>query len=120
MAKLTKSEIKQICIKNGVNICGNFTIASKNKALRNNDIYWANPNVDFLDVDWYFVLNDYHNRILYCFTIKANSISKNQIKTRILNNRNLMDLQIKHNNSCFVDIRSKINFLIFLVKTINY
>ncbi len=113
---LSKGDIVSICRKNGINIIGNHTKSAKNHT---QDKYWANPNIDYLRYEWFLTLDDYNNRILYCFKIPANSISENQIKVRH-DKQNLIDLQIYYNDNNFIDSRSGISFAQWLVKSIEY
>lgn len=106
--KLGKSEIfKRLGLNNG-------TYAVKNKTA---NIYWANPNIKFLDEEWNLVLEDCTNHKFYHFIIPANSIRKSSIK---LKNSKLIDLQIMYNDDNFTDSRSGISFAKWLKETIIY
>lgn len=113
---LSKSEIEQICRRNNFYIRGNFTKASKNSS---QDLYWANPNIDFIKDDWYLVLDDTYNQKLYCFYIPENTINLSSLKVRH-DKQDLIDLQIQYNDNSFVDTRSGISFSRWLEKTISY
>ncbi len=114
--KLSKPEIKDILFKNDIDIPNDFTMASKNST---QDNYWANPNVEFLNKNWWLILNDSINKKLHCFMIPKDAIAKSQIKVR--NDKpNQIDLQINYNDSLFIDARSKIEFKKWFVKSINY
>ncbi len=99
----------------------NFTIAKLNKdSKRELKRYWANPKVEFIYNDWLLVLNDNINRILYFFFIKSNSISHEQINTRILNGKTLIDLEILNKGSIFEEQRTKLDFSNWLVGETKY
>lgn len=95
---------------------GKFTVASKNKT---SYCYWANPDIEFLNKNWDLVLNDNINHKWYYFQIPANTISLREIKVRN-DNPNRIDLQIRYNDSSFVDTRSGISFAKWLKKQGQY
>ncbi len=114
---LDKSEIHDICRKNGINLPGTFTKAKKNAGP---DKYWANPNKKFLHQEWWLTLVDTDKRELHVFRIPANSIHEKQLKFKAAN---LIDLQIyynDHHHPDFTDSRSGIDFKQWLVRTIQY
>jgi hypothetical protein len=113
---LSKNDAINICNSNGLNVNGNITFASKNKGVNK---YWANPDIRYLANNWWFLLNDSINRKLYVLNIPANSISKNEIKVRSDNSEQI-DLQINYNDNNLTDSRSGINFMKWIIKTINY
>ena len=115
-SNLTKSEIKMLCIKNGIKNIEFFNFCSINKSV---NIYWSNPDKMCLGMNWVFVLNDNDNRTLKCLVIPPNSISESQLKTRSDKPRKL-DIQIDSDNVNLRDTRSGIYFGRWLVKTINY
>ncbi|MBD5086236.1 MAG: GxxExxY protein [Clostridiales bacterium] len=92
------------------------TYASKNKS--SND-YWANPNINLLLKDWYIILDDWNNRILYLLFIPHDSIALSQLATR-RDNKNKIDLQIIYNDSSFKDKRSGLRFKPYLQKKFKY
>ena len=97
------------------------TIAKINKDTgKANKRYWANPDIDFLKKDWVLVLNDNVNRILYIFKIPANSINRNDINTRIMHNRLLMDIEIIRVNDRFESVTSDFTFDKWLDQTVKY
>lgn len=99
----------------------NFTIAKINKdSKRELKRYWANPKVEFIYSDWLLVLNDNNNRILYFFFITSNEISQEQINTRILNGKTLIDLEILNKGSAFEEQRTKMDFSNWLVSEVKY
>ena len=100
----------------GYNVYGTITYASKNRATRN---YWANPNFEYLNEDWWLILNDWYNRKLYLFQIPRNSISEEDLVSRN-DQPNLIDLQIYENDPNFTDMRSGYSFKRFLVDEIDY
>jgi hypothetical protein len=113
---LDPSEAKKLCRANGLNLNGNITFASKNTT---SNIYWANPNIEFITYDWWLLLNDYKNKKLRIFHIPANSIEKDRVKVRA-DTPTKIDLQIKYGDDFFEDSRSNIKFYKWLIKTINY
>jgi hypothetical protein len=113
---LKKSDAKKLCVANGLNVSGDFTLASKNKAV---DIFWANPKIELLLCDWWILLNDFKKRELYVFYVPAHSILANEMKVRG-DKHNQIDLRIYYNDKSFEDSRSKIEFAKWLVKTISY
>jgi hypothetical protein len=113
---LSPSEARRICEKNGLNISGNITFATKNKSSNH---YWANPDISYLLSTWWFLLNDNIKRELHVFKIPGNSIDKDKVIVR--NDKpNRIDLQIKYGDNYFEDNRSKIQFEQWFIKTISY
>lgn len=102
--------------KKGYSVYGTITFASKNRASYN---YWANPNFDYLNEDWWLILNDWVNRKLYLFQIPRNAIQQEELVGRN-DQPNLIDLQIYENDPNFTDMRSGCSFKRFLVDEINY
>jgi len=94
----------------------NVTFASKNQAA---DHYWANPNIDVLEEDWYLILNDQINRHLFLFVIAEDSLTESDFVKRA-DNENLIDLQIAYDDPTFTDKRSHVSFAKFLAKTTKY
>jgi hypothetical protein len=113
---LTKIEAKNLCMKNGINLKGEITFASKNKSASN---YWANPNIEFVKYDWCLILNDFIKHELHVFHIPAYSIEDDKIKVRS-DDANKIDLQIKYEDNSFEDSRSGIQFVKWFIKTISY
>lgn len=93
-----------------------FTFASKNSVT---NCYWANPNIGMLNNTWDLVLNDNIRCKWYYFQIPANSIKLNQLVLRS-DKKYLIDLQIRYNDSSFVDTRSGISFAKWLKKQGQY
>jgi hypothetical protein len=114
--ELKRNKAIILCKKNGFNLNGEVTFASKNKT---SAIYWANPSIKFLTTDWWLLLNDYRRRNLHIFYIPANSIENDQIKTRA-DQPDKIDLQIKYENDLFEDSRSGIQFFKWFRETISY
>jgi len=112
--KLTKYEAKEICIKNGINLEGEITFASKNWKI---STYWANPKITIINYNWYLILNDFIQKKMHIFYIPAYSIKKDKIK---LKDKIRIDLQIKYDDDSFQDSRSGIQFAKWFIKTINY
>jgi hypothetical protein len=114
--ELNPSKAKILCRKNGFDLNGKVTFASKNKV---SATYWANPNIKFLKTDWWLLLNDCKHHNLHIFYIPANSIENAQIKTRS-DQLDKIDLQIKYENDLFEDSRSGIQFVNWFRGTISY
>lgn len=111
---LEKHEIIDICRKNGILIEHKFTKAKLNASPPK---YWANPNKKFLKQTWWLVLVNTDERNLHIFEIPGNSIQAEQMKYKT---KDLIDLQIYSDRDGFIDSRSGIYFLKWLVKTIAY
>jgi hypothetical protein len=113
---LNKSEARELCRVNGLDLNGNITFAAKNTG---NNIYWANPNIEFIEDNWWLLLDDYNHRELNIFHIPANSIREDQVKVKA-GTPTKIDLQIKYGDDYFEDSRSGIKFNKWLRKTIIY
>jgi len=115
---IKKDDAIRICKVDGINLNkSKTTFASKNTKT---NVYWANPDINFLSKDWWLILNDYKRKKIHIFNISANSISENDIKTRIVKGEYKIDLQIEYNDDSFQDNRSLIQFKRWFVKTIAY
>ena len=98
----------------------NITFASLQK---NKMAYWANPKIDFVNRDWYLILNNQFIKELSLLFIPAGTFTMHKEPNKIsLNSRRdktgLVDLNI--DSLKLVDIRSKASFKPHLVKNINY
>jgi hypothetical protein len=113
---LTLSRAKSLCRENGINLNGEITFASKNKSAHN---YWANPEITFLERDWWFLLNDCIRHRLQVFYIPANSIRRNQVRVR-QDNTSKINFQIEYDDDSFEDKPSGIRFERWLFRTIPY
>ncbi|MDE6705806.1 MAG: topoisomerase DNA-binding C4 zinc finger domain-containing protein [Treponemataceae bacterium] len=111
---LEKREIIDICEKNEIPIDHKFTKAKLNASAPR---YWANPNKKFLKQTWWLVLVNTDERKLHIFKIPENSIPAEQMKYKT---KDLIDLQIYSDRDGFIDSRSGIYFLKWLVKTVSY
>ncbi len=117
---LSKKEALEILRGKGLNMTGNITFASVNSLKA---YYWANPIISFLDYDWNIILNDSHKKTLSAFFIPAKSIKKTEMHTRAISRGHAgpeMDIQIAYNDESFTDIRSKVSFAKYLVKSVRY
>ena len=115
---LKRPEAVKICETNGIDIGSNFTLAKSHKSRKH---YWANPSASYLLQEWWVLLNDDIKRELHVFCVPANSISANEMWIRRDKTRpNSIDMRIRYENESFQDIRSKINFSKWLVKSIKY
>jgi len=98
---------------------GNSTIAKINKD--GSGRYWANPPIEYLDTDWVLGLNDNINRKLYVFRIPANSISRDEIKTRTTKTGAVqLDLEIVFKNEKFICVASRIDYTPWYSETWDY
>jgi hypothetical protein len=112
--KLLKNDAKIRCESNGITVDGKYTFSTWNK---NTSGFWANPPIDYLTTDWWLLLSDNAKRELHVFKIPANSLSLSQMKTR---NTGKIDMTIFYEDNTFKDVRSKVEFANWLVKTIKY
>lgn len=113
---MRKSLAISIFRSKGIVFSDNITYASKNRTAYN---YWANPTFDRLERDWFLILNDWINRVIYLFKIPSGAISQGDLIARADNN-NQIDLQILYNDPNFRDTRSNHIFKKFLVMSENY
>ncbi|MCI5519265.1 MAG: hypothetical protein MR424_05415 [Treponema sp.] len=116
VVKISKSQALQLLRASGLNIHGQITFSSENSGVYK---YWANPSITYLYNNWWIILNDVDNRILYVFYIPANSIDEKDVVVRA-DKPELMDIQINYNDRSFMDSRSKICFKQWLIKYVNY
>lgn len=112
---ITRTQARELFKKNGYTIHPNYTWASKNSTL---DVYWANPDISFLENNWSLVLNDRLNRTLYLFDIGANSIARGELKER--KDRNDINLNIIYGDEQFRDRDTKFSFRRFLTAKLTY
>lgn len=112
--KITKNEAINLFRQNGLEIYGNITFASQNEGAPK---YWANPDVHFLQQDWWIILSDVDKHTVHAFFIPANTISKDKMKFK---NPKQMDLQIYYDDDKFQDSRSGIYFYQWLKKSITF
>lgn len=83
--------------------------------------YWANSNPDCLGKNWFIILNDVIDKVLYLLNVPKNILTVtseniNGLKVRI--DKNLLDLKINYEN--FVENNSGISFENFIVDKIKY
>ncbi len=86
------------------------------------DVYWSNPQFNFLNSDWYLILNnngDDEHAALYLFFIPKNSIKKDIIRSKSTD-PTLMHLEIRLNDPAFTDRFSNYSFLKYKVDEIDY
>ena len=114
---ISKNEAIALCKKNGLNISGNITFSSRNKGT---NTYWANPNIKYLNEDWWIIFNDNRKKELNVLFIPVNTIKESQILRR--NDKpHQIDLQFNYDgNRTFFDSRSRLYFDQWYVKTIEY
>lgn len=113
---MRKSLAISIFRSRGIVFNGNITFASKNRTAYN---YWANPPFEVLEKEWFLILNDWANKMLYLFKIPSKAISHDLLVARADNN-NQIDLQVLYNDPTFRDTRSNYIFKDFLVMTEKY
>lgn len=113
---MRKSLAISIFRSKGIVFSDNITYASKNRSAYN---YWANPTFDRLEIDWFLILNDWINRVIYLFKVPSGAISQGDLIARADNN-NQIDLQILFNDPNFRDTRSNYIFKKFLVMSESY
>ena len=114
--RINKSAAINLFRRNDVYTNNNVTFASKNKA---GNYYWANPLFDALKQDWYLILNDWIKKELHLFKIPEQTIKEADLVSRS-DNEEKIDLQIAYNDATFTDGRSKVSFINYLVKSIQY
>lgn len=112
----SKSKGIELCISKGFPVGENCTWASENKR---NQKFWANPNVDCLQTDWWLLLNDISKKKIYVFFIPINSLKSEQLVLRSDNN-SLFDIQIKYDDNTFTDTRSHVKFCKWFQKELKY
>ncbi|MCL2362578.1 MAG: hypothetical protein FWC73_12300 [Defluviitaleaceae bacterium] len=112
---MNRKSAKALCIENGIEIGGNYNMASRNKSAR---VYWANPRTTCLLEDWWLILYDDLNGEMHVFKVPANSISANDVKKRSDNHRsNHIRIEIRYNDNSFEDTESKIKFATWHIKS---
>lgn len=113
---ISKSDAIRLIRNEGMNISGHITFSSRNSS---NGLFWANPRIDYLNDDWWLILNDIDNSVLYILFIPACSIDESMINVRA-DREELMDIQIKHYGNSFIDTRSKLSFDEWFIDSIEY
>lgn len=110
---LSKQEIRVLFYQNGIQLPAKFTFAHKGDIA-----YWANPNVElFTQPYWFLVLGDDDKNMLHYFKVDS-SVSQRLIPRH--DKPHLFDVQIDRYDINFVDKRSGVSFLPYLVKSIKY
>ena len=92
------------------------TVAKINKNQKN---YWANPDIGYINLNWYLILNDSNKRELHLFYIPANSLSLTDVKTR-KDKPQYINLEIDYSNSNFKCKVCKVEFKQWFFETIKY
>lgn len=113
---LTKVLAKRMFEDAGHKLYDEVRFSRRNKATKN---YWQNFEVDLFNEPLSIILNDQENRVAYLFNIPANSIDVSKVVVRA-DAVNMVDLQIRAEDSTFTDTKSGIKFSDYLVVTINY
>ncbi len=114
MTKSTAIRLFQNC---GFSVFGNITFSSENNSYGRK--FWANPQIYFLNNDWWLILNDIDKREIHLFFIPAKTLSYRDVCPRS-DKSDLIDLQINYNDYSFEDSRSKICFKKWFKKSLKY
>lgn len=112
----SKSKGIELCKSNGFYVGKNCTWASENKS---NQKFWANPNTNCIQSDWWLILNDISKKKIYVFFIPINSLKPEHLVLRS-DNKNLFDIQIKYDDNTFTDTRSHVQFYKWFQKELKY
>ncbi len=113
---LSKSEGIELCKSNGFDVGKNPTWASENKSNKN---FWANPNTNCIQSDWWLILNDISKKRIYVFFVPANSLKHEQLVLRS-DKKFQFDIQIKYDDNTFTDSRSHVQFYKWFQKELKY
>ena len=120
---LSKKEALEILRGKGLSIDSQY-ISFANPSKAKKGTYWANPIAACLLHDWWLILNDEEERVLYVFCVPAKSIKKTDVVLRVRTVNDpvlLISVAIERKGSVFVDTRKKIvHFERYLVKTVRY
>ena len=111
---LSKSEGIELCKSNGFDVGRNCTWASENKSKQN---FWANPNTNCIQSDWWLILNDISKKRIYVFFVPANSLKQ---LTQRADKKHQFDIQIKYDDNTFTDTRSHVKFCKWFQKELKY
>ena len=115
--KMWKMMAVSLFKKDGFNFQdGPVSFSSKNKTT---NVYWSNPNFDYLNKNWKLILNDNLNQRLHLFIIPKDSINWDALTPRN-DQPEKIDLQILYGDPTYTDTRSGYSFKGFLKKTIQY
>jgi len=115
--KMSKTQAIKIFRDLGFKVYGNITFASENNSILRK--YWANPPREYINGNWWLILNDIDKRELHLFFIPANEITLRKVCLRS-DKPDKIDIQIYYNDYNFIDSRSKISFFRWLKKTVKY
>lgn len=95
-----------------------FNLASLNTS---KNYFWINPKVDCINKNWCLALNDSTNSCIYLFRIPANSIKREEIKTRMHHHKDeAIQITIVKDNNRFFCTTCKIDYSKWLSNTIKY
>lgn len=114
--KMTKQKAISLLKREGIELTGNISFASKNKT---NNHYWSSPEVSYLKEEWNIILNDNVNSRLYLFIVPANTYGGSDFIIRN-DQPEKLDLQITYDDITFTDKRSKKSFEKHLKKIVGY
>ena len=116
--KKATNYLKQYLVESGyVDSSWEITQAKLNKDGRR---YWANPDINFLKSNWCLVLNNDKERKLYVLKVPAYTYSASDVKTRIKDGKELINVAIVYQDGLFVCVYSKINYTKWFVDEFNY
>lgn len=115
-----KREVISFVKEQGIKIGKNVSYA---KLQEKKNCFWINPLVDFLNKDWWLLLNDQVNKNIYVLMVPADTfdIKYPCIKGHLVNRKDkpqYIDLNLNLQN--FVDLRSSCGFSNFIIKTFKY
>ena len=115
-----KGEVKAFLEGNNIKLPKFFSYA---KLQEKKNVFWINPDVNFLKKEWTLILNNQHDRKIYILKVPANtfkcSLNKEDGVLRIRPDRQIyLDLNI--NEKSFIDTGSKLSFKEYISETINY
>ncbi len=121
-ARTKKNIAINLCQKNGFDNMAshNTTFATLNKG---NHFYPANVSKNYLQRDWYLILNDEINKCYNVFKVPANTFalfSNGKCPFVCRPDTDAMKIYINDNGAEFLDIYSKISFKKYFVKKIFY
>jgi len=114
--KLNKTQVLEICKANGVNIDIWCSLSNRTKF----NSFANDIPMRCLSQDWYLLLSDQNKRELYVFMVPANSLTDAGMYVVKNKYKHTVCMRINCGDSTFTDRHSKIKFMKWLVKTINY
>ena len=113
--RLTRTEAKEICIKNNVAIGKNFSLSNRTQQ---GDTFSNTIPVEKLSQDFWLLLNDQVVNELHIFKVPANSIPINEMYVR--SDKPSIFMMINCDDETFEDRRSGVTFDSWFMKTIKH